>query len=135
MWGQDSTGSEAAPLEAAKPALEATKASASRSPFSEPLVPHPQDGLKQDYQVGFPGGARGTEWQETLKSSITGLGRSLEEEMATYSSILAQRILWTKDLGRPQSMVSQSAGHDLVTEKQVRGTLCKENKQPEYKYL
>jgi len=46
MWGQDSTGLETAPLEAAKPAPEAMKASASRSPFSEPLAPHLQDGLK-----------------------------------------------------------------------------------------
>jgi len=28
----------------------------------------------------------------------------LEKGLATYSSILAWEILWTKDLGRPQSM-------------------------------
>ena len=32
--------------------------------------------------------------------SIPGLGRSLEEEMETQSSILAWRILWTEELGR-----------------------------------
>ena len=32
----------------------------------------------------------------------------LEEEMATLSSILAWRILWTEEPGRPQSMGSQS---------------------------
>ena len=33
---------------------------------------------------------------------IPGLGRSLEEEMATHSSILAWRIPWREDLGRLQ---------------------------------
>ena len=31
--------------------------------------------------------------------SIPGLGRSLEEEMATHSSILAWRIPWTEEPG------------------------------------
>ena len=45
-------------------------------------------------------------------SLIPGLGRSLEEEMATHSSILAWRIPWTKQPGRLQSMGSQRVGHD-----------------------
>ena len=32
--------------------------------------------------------------------SITGLGRSLEEEMATHSSILAWEMPWTEEPGR-----------------------------------
>ena len=36
----------------------------------------------------------------------------LEEEMATYSSILAWRIPWTEEPGRLQSMASQRFGHD-----------------------
>ena len=36
----------------------------------------------------------------------------LEEEMATYSSILAWRILWTEEPGGLQSMGLQSAGHN-----------------------
>ena len=36
-------------------------------------------------------------------SSIPGLGRSLEEEMATHSSILALRIAWTEEPGGLQS--------------------------------
>ena len=32
--------------------------------------------------------------------------------MATYSSILAQRILWTEETGRLQSVASQRVGHD-----------------------
>ena len=37
---------------------------------------------------------------------------SLEEGMATHSSILAWRIPWTKELGGLQSMGSQRVGHD-----------------------
>ena len=45
-------------------------------------------------------------------SSIPGLGRTLEEEMATHSSILAWRIPWTEEPGRPRAMGSQRGGHD-----------------------
>ena len=37
---------------------------------------------------------------------------SLEEEMATHSSILAQRIAWTEEPGELQSMGLQRAGYD-----------------------
>ena len=37
---------------------------------------------------------------------------SLEEEMATHSSILAWEIPWTEDPGGLQSMGSQRVGHD-----------------------
>ena len=46
---------------------------------------------------------------------VPGLGRSLEKEMATLSSILAWEILWTKDSGGLQSIGFQRVGHDLVT--------------------
>ena len=36
----------------------------------------------------------------------------LEKGMATHSSILAWRILWTKELGGLQSMGSQRGRHD-----------------------
>ena len=36
----------------------------------------------------------------------------LEEEMATYSSILACEIQWTEEPGGLQSMGSQRVGHD-----------------------
>ena len=36
----------------------------------------------------------------------------LEEGMATHSSVPAGRILWTEEPGGPQSMGSQSVGHD-----------------------
>ena len=40
------------------------------------------------------------------EGSIPGLGRSLEEEMATLSSILAWSIPWAEDPGGLQSMGS-----------------------------
>ena len=40
------------------------------------------------------------------------LGRSLEKEMATHSSILAWRIPWTEEPGGLQSMGSQRVRHD-----------------------
>ena len=36
----------------------------------------------------------------------------LEQEMATYSSILAWKIPWTEELGRLQSMGSQRVRHN-----------------------
>ena len=42
------------------------------------------------------------------------LGRedSLEKEIATHFSILAQRILWMEELGKLQFMRLQRVGHD-----------------------
>ena len=45
--------------------------------------------------------------QETWAWSL-GQEDTLEQEMATHSSILAWRLLWTAEPGRPQSMGSQS---------------------------
>ena len=47
--------------------------------------------------------------------SITVLEDSLEEGMATHSSILAWRIPWTEELGRLLSMRSQRVRHDQTT--------------------
>ena len=44
--------------------------------------------------------------------SIKGHIMKLEKEMATYSNILAWRILWTEKLGRLQSIQSQRVVHD-----------------------
>ena len=44
--------------------------------------------------------------------SIPGLGRSLEKDKATHSSILAWRIPWTEEADRLQSMVLQRVRHD-----------------------
>ena len=43
---------------------------------------------------------------------IPGSGRSLEEEMATHSSILAWRIPWAEEPGGLQSMGSERVKHD-----------------------
>ena len=52
--------------------------------------------------------------QETWVQSL-GQEDPLEKGMSTHSSILAWRIPWTEELGRLQSMGSQRAGHDCVT--------------------
>ena len=44
--------------------------------------------------------------------SIPGSGSSLEEGMATHSSILAWRISWKEEPGGPQFMGSKRIGHD-----------------------
>ena len=43
--------------------------------------------------------------------STSGSGRSLEEEMATHSNVLALKIPWTEETGGLQSIESQRAGH------------------------
>ena len=52
--------------------------------------------------------------QETQVQSL-GLEDPLEKEMATHSSTLAWRILWTEEPGGLQSMGSKRVGHDCVT--------------------
>ena len=44
--------------------------------------------------------------------SSPGLGTSLEQEMATHSSILAWRMPWTEEPGGLLSTGSQRVGHD-----------------------
>jgi len=52
--------------------------------------------------------------QETQIRSL-GWEDPLEKEMATHCSILAWRIPWTEKPVRLQSMGSQRAGHDCMT--------------------
>ena len=65
---------------------------------------------------GFPGGASSKEptcqyrRQETWVQSL-GEEDPLEEGMATHSSILAWRILWTEELSELQSTGSQRVRH------------------------
>ena len=49
--------------------------------------------------------------QETRVRSL-GWEDTLEKEMAAHSSILAWKIPWTGDPGRPLSMGSQRVGHN-----------------------
>ena len=44
----------------------------------------------------------------------------LEKGMATHSSILAWRIPWTEEPGRPQFMVLQRVGHDPAVNRHTR---------------
>ena len=52
--------------------------------------------------------------QETQEMQVRSLGREdpLEEEMATYSRILAWRISWTEEPGGLSSLGSKRGGHD-----------------------
>ena len=45
--------------------------------------------------------------QETWETQVQSLGREdpLEEGMATYSSILAWRVPWTEEPGRPRTVL------------------------------
>ena len=52
--------------------------------------------------------------QETWVRPLAGED-SLEEGMATHSSILAWRILWTEEPGKLQFMGLQKVGHDWAT--------------------
>ena len=66
--------------------------------------------------MGFPGGAGGKNPTASARD-IRDMGfdpreDSLEEGMAVYSSILAQRISWTEKPGGLQSMGSQRVRHD-----------------------
>ena len=56
--------------------------------------------------------------QETQEMRVLSLGQEdpLEEEMATYSSILAWKVPWTEEPGELQSTGLQRAEHDLATE-------------------
>ena len=53
--------------------------------------------------------------QETKETQVGSLGPEdpLEEEMVTYSSILAWRIPWTEEPDRLQSMASKKSGTGL----------------------
>ena len=64
--------------------------------------------------------------QETQVWSL-GWEDSLEEEMATYSIILAWKIPWTKESGGLQSMGLQRVGHDWVINTFTDGSSGKES--------
>ena len=67
--------------------------------------------------MGFPSGSAVKnlpEMQELQETWVQSLGWEdpLEEGMATHTSILAWRILWTEEPGGLQSMQSQRVRHD-----------------------
>ena len=66
----------------------------------------------------FPDGSAGKESADNAGDTrIWSLGQEdpLDEEMATYSSILAWKISWTKEAGGLQPMGWQRVGHDWAT--------------------
>ena len=64
--------------------------------------------------TSFPGGSaiKNPPASAGGMGSIPGLGRSLEEEMATHPSILVWRIPWIEEPGELQSMGPQRVGHN-----------------------
>ena len=73
-----------------------------------------------------------------LGMGVWSLGREgpLQEEMATYSSILTWEILWTEKPGGLQSMGSQRVWHDLVTKQEQQSTYYMPETSPTiYKYF
>ena len=67
--------------------------------------------------VSFPGGSMVKNHLPMQEVQVRSLGRGdpLEEEMATHSSILVWRVLWTEEPRGLQSMGMQRVGHDLGT--------------------
>ena len=63
---------------------------------------------------GFSGGSVVKNPPAMWETWVQSLSREdpLEEEMPTYSSILAWKISWTEELGGLQSMGWQRVGHD-----------------------
>ena len=68
--------------------------------------------------MGFPGGSvvKNPPADTGDACLMTESGRSLEKEIATYSSILAREIPWTEEPGGLQSMGSPRGRQDSVTE-------------------
>ena len=58
---------------------------------------------------------KNTKWKPDSR-----MGSTLEEEMATHSSILAWKIPQTEEPGGLQSMGLQRVGHDLATKQQQK---------------
>ena len=75
--------------------------------------------------MGFPSGPVVKNPSATQETRVRSLGweESLEEEMATHSSILAWRIPWTEAPGGLRSMESQRVRHDSGTKQQPRESL------------
>ena len=71
--------------------------------------------------LGFPMGQWSRIPLPMRETRVPSVGREdpLEEEMATHSSILAWRILWTEEPGGLQFMGSHRVGHDPVTKQEL----------------
>ena len=69
---------------------------------------------------GVPGGSAVKNMPAKQETWVRSLGGEdpLDEEMATYSSILAWRTPWPEQPGKPQSMGSRRIRHDLEPKQQ-----------------
>ena len=76
--------------------------------------------------AGFPGGSHSKESARMQETRVQLLDKEdpLEKGMATYSSILAWRILWTEEPGGLQSMESQRIRHDRATYTDTHHCYC-----------
>ena len=72
-----------------------------------------RDRLPTPVSLGFPGGSNSEEsaWNAEALGSNPRMGESLEEGMATHSSILAWRIPWTEEPGGLQSIGLKRVRH------------------------
>ena len=70
--------------------------------------------MAMSVKEGFPGVSDGKEssYSERDLGSIGGLGRPLEEGMATHFNVLAWGIPWIDDPGGLRSMGSKRVRHD-----------------------
>ena len=68
--------------------------------------------MKKSIHMGFPGGSDGKESACMQKPWVHFMGQedSVEEGMATHSSILAGKIPWSEEPGGLQSIGSQKTG-------------------------
>ena len=80
----------------------------------EDSMPSFRDALLSLPLTFFPGGSmvKNLPIDAGDAGSVPGLGTSLEQEMATHSSILAWRMPWTEEPGGLHSIGSQRVGHD-----------------------
>ena len=77
-----------------------------------PLVDFPDIANKGHMLQGFTSASHPYLSISTREHLLT-LEDPLEEGTAKHSSILAWRMPWTEEPGRPQSIASQRVGHDL----------------------
>ena len=73
-----------------------------------------QEQLRLMQQLGFPGGSTVKNLPAMQETQFRLLGQEdpLQKGMATYSRILDEKIPWTEEPARLQSMGSQRVGHD-----------------------
>ena len=105
------------------------QASQFRDEEAEKIVPHSRSGTFTKQWLGFPGEASGKEsncQRRRHKTRVWSLGQEdpLQEGLATLSSILAWRILWTEEPGGLQYIGLQRVGHDWSNLAKIMTVVC-----------